>query len=159
MSLTKMYDQSYEKEFRDVFEQYWKYITNNKVTKEQIKSCQDYILKQVANQEIFMLLSIDNNTVVGFSIFQIDNEKSDWNKFTGYGFIREFFIVPTKRCKGLGKELANYTIKQLFSMSAKNIYLDTAKNAKDFWLKCGFVSTGKFDESNSNEILIYKKEK
>ena len=159
MSVIKMYNETHEKDFRDVFEQYWKYITYNKVTKEQIKSCQDYILKQVANQEIFMLLSIDNNTVVGFSIFQIDNEKSDWNKFTGYGFIREFFIVPTKRCKGLGKELAKYTTIELFSMGAKNIYLDTAKNARDFWLKCGFVSTGKFDESNSNEILIYKKEK
>lgn len=150
-----MYNELYEKDWRDVFAQYWAYITNYKVTKEQIKSCQDYILNQVIENKVFMFLCVDNNKVIGFSISQIDNENSDWNRSPGYGFIREFFILSNQRKKGCGKMLAHHTIKNLFLKGSKNIYLDTDKNAKEFWIKCGFISTGKFDEDNSNEILIY----
>lgn len=152
-----MYDKMYENDWRDVFSKYWKFVTNNKVTEEQIESCQNYILKQVFQNEVFMSLAIFDDKVIGFSIFQIDNGNSDWNKYTGYGFIREFYILPNYRKMGFGKELANFTIQHLFSVGAKNIYLDTHKSAKDFWAKCGFISTGKFDEYNSNEMLIYKK--
>lgn len=152
-----MYDKMYENDWRDVFSKYWKFVTNNKVTEEQIESCQNYILKQVFQNEVFMSLAIFDDKVIGFSIFQIDNGNSDWNKYTGYGFIREFYILPNYRKMGFGKELANFTIQHLFSVGAKNIYLDTHTSAKDFWIKCGFISTGKFDEYNSNEMLIYKK--
>ena len=155
MANIKMYDKLYEKEWRDVFAQYWIYITHNKVNEEQIKSCQDYILKQVLENKVFMSLCFNNNKVIGFSIFQIDNQNSDWEKFSGYGFIREFYILSNQRRKGYGNKLAQHTIKSLFSKGAKNIYLDTDKDAKDFWIKCGFLSTGKFDKDNSNEILIY----
>lgn len=155
MSKIKMYSAIYEKNWRNVFAQYWTWITKCKATEEQIKSCQDYILKQVSEKTVYMFLCIKNNEVVGFSISQIDNERSDWNKLTDYGFIREFYILPNHRKKGYGKILAQHTIKNLVANGAKSVYLDTDKNAKEFWIKCGFKSTGTFDEDNSNEIMVY----
>ena len=63
----------------------------------------DLIDRQCADRIIQLDLAMDEACCVGFSVYQIDTEKSDWCKRPGWGFIREFYVVPAYRKGGTGK--------------------------------------------------------
>lgn len=98
-------------------------------------------------------LAMEDNAVVGFSIYQIDRPESDWCKRPGWGFIREFYIRESCRHRGYGKRLALDSERLLIEMGAAQLYL-TSDDAIGFWEKCGYRSTG---EICSNELPILVK--
>lgn len=97
-----------------------------------------------------MRLAMEEDTVIGFSIFQIDKPESDWCKRPGWGCIREFFIHKDYRNCGYGKLLAQDSEHVLAEMGAKQLYL-TSDDAIGFWEKCGYTVT---EETCSNELPI-----
>ncbi len=101
-------------------------------------------------------MAFEREIPVGFSIFQIDRPESDWCKREGWGFIREFYVVPEYRRQRFGTELAYYSVKCLKEMDAYGLYLtcDTSSRAEAFWLSCGWVKTG---STASNHLLILEK--
>lgn len=113
----------------------------------------DLIDRQCMDETIHVAVAVENDKPIGFSVYQIDTPESDWCKRPGWGFIREFYVIPERRRIGLGTTLAQYTEGSLHSLGATKLYL-TADNAISFWQKCGWKLT---DEICSNELNILEK--
>lgn len=113
----------------------------------------DFIETQCESGCIHILLAWDGENPAGFSVYQIDMPESDWCKRPGWGFIREFYIKPEYRTKGLGTHLAACTEEALKKLGAEKLYL-TSGPAAAFWEKCGWKNTGEFC---SNDLTILEK--
>lgn len=98
-------------------------------------------------------LATESEDIIGFSVYQIDRPESDWCQRPGWGFIREFYIVPAFRKSGTGRKLALHTEKALRAMGAQRLYL-TSDSAIPFWRKCGWTLS---EEVCSNEQQILEK--
>lgn len=112
-----------------------------------------FIRQQWETGIIQILLVYDQQTPIGFSVYQIDSPASDWCKRPGWGFIREFYVMPAFRKRGTGRELAACTEAALRAMGAKNLYL-TSDQAVPFWQCCGWQLT---QELCSNDQYILEK--
>lgn len=110
-----------------------------------------FILEQWEKGILYIAVSLVDETPMGFSIYQIDNTKSDWCKRPGWGCIREFYIAPSHRHKGFGAALAAYSEKHLRALGAERLYL-TCDDAATFWEYCGYSNTHEIC-SNNLEIL------
>ncbi len=135
-------------DFKDMFNSYFIEI-GHVVPKEIliVKLLDGLILEQYKNGIISIYVMKDEN-MYGFIIFQIDNDNSDWNKRPGWGFIREFYIIPTLRNKGLGSKMIKKVECLLKEKEVKNIYLTSNKNerTKQFYIKNGYIDEGIVDE-------------
>lgn len=100
----------------------------------------DFIETQWKRGIIRIDLCMNDDRCAGFTVYQIDREESDWCKRPGWGFIREFYIIPSCRCTGAGRFLAAHTEHRLREMGADRLYL-TSTDAAPFWQKCGWVRT------------------
>lgn len=110
-----------------------------------------FIDKQWQQGIIRIDLCREGNAYIGFSVYQIDHVDSDWCKRPGWGFIREFYVVPAYRRTGIGKILAAHTEQELHKLGAARLYL-TATDAAPFWCSCGWTLTGTLC-SNGQYIL------
>ncbi len=90
--------------------------------------------------------------ILGFSVYQIDTEASDWCKRPGWGMIREFYVVPTARRRGIGRMLSDFSTAHLLRLGAAGLYLTSDPHSVQFWTSCGFRPTGTVS-SNGLEIL------
>jgi GNAT superfamily N-acetyltransferase len=70
-----------------------------------------------------IVLAHAENRHTGFGIFQIDRPESDWCKHPGWGFIREFYVEPAHRLRGLGRALCMHIESRLREMGATRAYL------------------------------------
>lgn len=113
----------------------------------------DLIDRQFTSGIIRVDLATENEIPIGFSVYQIDTAESDWCKRPGWGFIREFYVVPAYRKSGTGSALAAHTELQLRNMGTKALYL-TSTDAVPFWRKCGWRLT---EELCSNGQYILEK--
>ena len=114
----------------------------------------DLIDRQCQQKIIHVDLVMIEQTIAGFSAYQLDTPESDWCKRPGWGFIREFYVKPECRTKGFGFHLAAYTEQALKKLGAEKLYL-TSGPAAAFWEKCGWGNTG---EVCSNDLTILEKE-
>lgn len=110
-----------------------------------------FILDELRRNIVRQRLAVEDGAVIGFSVFQIDTEESDWCKRPGWGFIREFCVARAHRGRGIGRVLALDAETQLVQMGAKDIYL-TSNTAIHFWEKSGYYNTQEHC-SNDNYIL------
>lgn len=113
----------------------------------------DFIDRQHESGIIRVDLVVDGENCAGFSVYQIDAPDSDWCKRPGWGFVREFYVVPACRRKGTGRFLAFHTEKELRNLGAKQLYL-TSTDAAPFWQKCGWSLT---EALCSNDQYILEK--
>ncbi len=111
----------------------------------------DHIDRMCESGIIRVSIAFDSVTPAAFSVFQIDTPESDWCKRPGWGFIREYYVVPEYRKTGIGRNLAAYTEQELHNMGADQLYL-TSTEAAPFWCKCGWRLTHELC-SNGQYIL------
>lgn len=113
----------------------------------------DTIHSQLDTGVIRIDLAFDGSSLAGFSVYQLDTQESDWCKRPGWGFIREFYVIPEFRKHGTGRMLAQSTEQALREMGAGRLYLTTT-TAAPFWRRCGWMLTG---TRCSNGQLILEK--
>ena len=111
----------------------------------------DFIDRQCQAGLIRIDLVMEEDLCIGFSVYQIDRPESDWCKRPGWGFVREFYVVPACRGRHTGKLLAEHTEQRLHSLGTEHLYL-TSTEAALFWQKCGWTFTGELC-SNGQYIL------
>ena len=114
----------------------------------------DLIEDQHNKKIIRVSIAVHNGIPAGFSIFQIDTPESDWCKRLGWGFIREFYIIPEARHQGYGSRLAAHTEQCLRKIGAQKLYLTSDPAAIAFWQRCGWRLT---EEICSNDLNILEK--
>jgi len=113
----------------------------------------DLIDHQCQQKIIHVDLVMIEQTIAGFSVYQLDTPESDWCKRPGWGFIREFYVVPQFRKLGIGKLLAAHTESALRTLGAAHLYL-TSTDGVPFWQCCGWHLT---EELCSNDQYILEK--
>lgn len=106
------------------------------------------ILNRQNEKERWLIGIKINNTMVGFAHFKIDKSER-----IGWGYILEFYIIPSFRRRGIGKRLYNFIREEFTSYQVKDIWLTADKiNGEPFWFSLGFVDT----EETENGLKILR---
>ena len=147
------YSITYQKHLTDMMVPYMAEL-NCDVPEEIIRTkLEAFIRQQWGAGILHIAMAFDQQNPIGFTIYQIDSPASDWCKRPGWGFIREFYVIPAYRKQGIGKSLAAHTEADLRAMGTERLYL-TSDQAIPFWQRCGWRLTG---EPSSNDQYILEK--
>ncbi|KPV65077.1 MAG: Acetyltransferase (GNAT) family protein [Candidatus Bathyarchaeota archaeon BA1] len=106
------------------------------------------ILVRQEEPDRWLLLLRYENKYVGFTHVKIDNEER-----IGWGFILEFYIVPTRRKMGLGRTFFNLVADMLQANGVKDVWLLADSSAESFWHSLGFKSTGELDRETGQKVM------
>jgi len=80
--------------------------------------------------------------------------KIDKDERPGWGFILEFYIVPSKRRLGWGRRSFNLSLEILRARAVENVWLLTDQAAEKFWHSLGFEEAGEIDRETGQKIMI-----
>jgi GNAT superfamily N-acetyltransferase len=106
------------------------------------------ILKRQGEPKRWLLLLKHSNEWSGFTHVKIDEDERP-----GWGFILEFYVVPTKRRIGLGTALFNAVERILQAEGAKNVWLLPDSRSEPFWRSVGFKLSGETDEETGRNVM------
>jgi len=106
------------------------------------------ILTRQGETDRWLLLLKYENKYAGFTHVKIDNDER-----IGWGFILEFYIVPTKRKMGLGRTFFNLIADMLHAKRVKDIWLLADSASEPFWRTLGFRLTGEVDKETGQSIM------
>ena len=148
------YNAALRSQFEELLVTYFTVDLNSDIPEDIIRGkLMDLISKQTEDGVIHVAIATENDSAIGFSIYQIDSTHSDWCKRPGWGFIREFHVARSCRHRGFGSALAAYSEEKLLQLGTRRIYL-TSDDAADFWIHCGYKKT---NEICSNDLPILEK--
>ena len=115
----------------------------------------EYILPDLLAGLIKIDVLKDGENYTGFVIYQTDEIDNDWNFREGWGDIREIYVVPSMRKKGLGKFLLYTAEMKLKESGANKVYCLPAEGTENFFTACGYKKT---DEYNTElDCILYEK--
>ena len=106
------------------------------------------ILSRLGEPDRWLFLLKYKNEYVGLAHVKIDKDERP-----GWGFILEFYIIPSKRRMGLGRKFFSLIEDLLRSKGVKDVWL-LATEAIPFWCSLGFRLTGEIDKETGQKILI-----
>jgi N-acetylglutamate synthase-like GNAT family acetyltransferase len=106
------------------------------------------ILARQGEPDRWLLLLKHKNEYVGFTHVKIDKDER-----IGWGFILEFYIIPTKRKLGLGRSLFNIITKKLRARGVKDVWLLADSSSEPFWRALGFRQTGEVDKETGQNVM------
>lgn len=119
----------------------------------------DHLLDEyVVPDYISGLLSIDlideDGETVGFIIYQTDSEANEWNFKQGWGDIREIYLLPAHRRKGLGRFLLYSAEMKLKERGAEKCYALPYEEACPFFTACGYSDSGEYSEELDCPVYV-----
>ena len=91
--------------------------------------------------------------VCGFVIFQIDDILNDWNFKEGCGDVRELYVAPAFRRRGLGSALLAFAEKQLSAAGATEIYTLPVEECENFFISRGYLDSGEYCAEAGNKVF------
>lgn len=106
------------------------------------------ILARQGEPDRWLLLLKYENEYAGFAHVKIDKDER-----VGWGFILEFYMVPTKRKIGLGRKFFNSIADILQAKGVKDVWLLTDSSAESFWHSLGFKLNGEIDKETGQNIM------
>lgn len=115
----------------------------------------EYIIPDLLAGLIKIDVLKDGETFAGFVIYQIDDIDNEWNKKEGWGDIREIYVIPSLRRKGLGKFLLYTAEFKLKESGADKCYALPNEAAEIFFNACGYEKGNEYDEET--ECFVYNK--
>ena len=123
------------------------------VIKDKIIDAQ--VLKDFELGDTYLDLLILDGVARGFIIYQIDSERSDWNKRTGFGFIRELYVDRNYRKCGYGSMLLK-NAEDMLRGKTNGVYLtsDEKPYVKDFYIRNGYTNEHIRDDYNNDEYFV-----
>lgn len=104
----------------------------------------DYIVPDVLSGTLKVDLIHDEGKFAGFSIYQIDELTSDMCVREGAGDLREIFIIPPLRRRGLGRFLLYSAEMKLSESGAKGGVCVPCESAAGFFTACGYSKTAQY---------------
>lgn len=106
----------------------------------------EYVICDLLAGLIKIELIKDGETFAGFVIYQIDDIDNEWNKKEGWGDIREIYVVPPLRCRGLGRFLLYTAEFKLRESGADKCYALPSEGSEKFFEACGYAKSREYDE-------------
>ncbi len=139
-------------EFCRLFDSYYKELDCDDDTAHLLD---EYVLPDCLAGLIRIYMIYENDEAAGFVIFQIDDIDNDWNLKEGWGDIREIYISPSHRRKGLGKFLLYSAEMFLKENGADRAYCLPYKKAEQFFTDCGYKKTDVYN--GDFDCFVYEK--
>ena len=129
--------------FEELFKQYYAELGCADDTAHLVD---EYIIPDMLASLLHIDLIADDGEISGFVIYQIDDINNDWNLKEGWGDIREIYISPSRRRKGLGKFLLYSAEMKLKEAGAKKAYCLPYESAVPFFTSCGYADSSEYCE-------------
>ena len=139
--------------FSNLFREYFQELGINlkgdtKVWEEMNNDMNKYDIKT------FVLLEDDE--VIGFSMFQVDTKENPWCMYEGAGDIREFYVKPAYRNNGYGTSMFELVKDYFIKLGIEEIYITTSLDDGElFWIRQGFQDTGIINSKNKLKEFVY----
>lgn len=140
LKLYPLKDTSAEK-FRRLFSSYYNEIDADEDTDHLVD---EYIIADYKAGLLFVDLLDDGDDTVGFIIWQTDDITNDFNFKEGWGDIREIYVVPAARGKGLGKFMLYAAEMKLYERGVRQVYTLPLEQAENFFAACGYKDSGEY---------------
>lgn len=142
-----------EKTFRKLFADYYQELGCEDDTEHLLD---EYVLPDCIAGLISIDLLDEDGGTVGFVIYQIDGIENEWCLKEDLGDIREIYITPSSRRRGLGKFMLYTAEMKLRERGATSAYTLPYEGAVPFFTACGYADSGEYcDELDCN---VYVKE-
>lgn len=116
---------------------------------------EEYVLPDLLAGLIKIELIEDGPAYAGFIVYQKDDIDNDWNYKEGWGDVREIYILPDFRGKGLGKFLLYTAEMKLRESGADRAYCLPAEGSEGFFLACGYEKTDAY--CDDLDCFVYEK--
>ncbi|MDR1704021.1 MAG: GNAT family N-acetyltransferase [Clostridiales bacterium] len=125
----------------------------DKVPKRFIPKLLEIIAEETSKYKEWLYLCGKGSEFIGFCLFQIDTPDNPMCKREGWGFIREFYVIPSYRHKGYARQMCIFAENKILEYKPAGIYLTAdPNNGIPFWRAMGYSYSNKVDEKNQNEI-------
>lgn len=144
MEIVKL-TKNYYKEFKKLFTAYY---TELDCDDDCAHLLDEYVLPDFEAELIEIYLAVDGG-VKGFIIFQRDDIDNDWNFKEGWGDIRELYVAPENRTKGLGSALMSFAEGRL----GGKIYALPTEESEGFFTRLGFSDSGEYCAELDNKVF------
>jgi len=108
------------------------------------------IAESLAQGDFWVYLAQEKDGLCGFVIAQVDGEGKDWCKRPGWGFIRELYVLPSHRGRGIAGKLVRRAEASMLQASASQVYLTT--DLTGFWEAMGYTNSGEVYPGNGGKI-------
>lgn len=89
----------------------------------------------------------------GFVIYQIDDVINDWCFLEGWGDLREIYVAPAYRRKGLGRAMVAFACEELKKSGATRVYTLPVEESESFFTICGFADCGNYCPEADNKVF------
>lgn len=130
-------------DFEKLFEQYYTELDCGEDVKHLLD---EYIIADCLAGLIKIDLIYEDGGLAGFAIYQIDETDNDWNLKEGWGNVREIYVSPSFRRRGLGKFLLYTAEMKLRESGAEKAYCLPYEKAESFFTACGYKKTAAYCE-------------
>ena len=110
------------------------------------KFLQSILARQGEPYRWLQLLKYEGDCI-GFVHAKIDHDDRP-----GWGYILEFYIVPSKRRSGWGRELFNHIVGILRQEGIREVWLTSNADAQAFWCSLGFKVTR--EEEHGQKVMV-----
>ena len=129
---------------------------NRKTPYDIIQKVTQGMIKMQGPFDRHLELCYENDTLIGFFYCKVDHLGHKGFIKPEYGYIMEFYVIPSFRRQGYGKAMFE-RIESLFrSHAAQRMYLTADPvTGKPFWEALGFANSG--EVSPENGLDIYEK--
>lgn len=143
------YDSKYDEQIKDLLVELQEYVVSidkygyNILIDEYREKYFKETMKEVSEKEGKILLSVEDNKVIGLVIGIINNYEENSYEFKApkRGRITELIVSKKYRIKGCGKLLVSEIENYLKSIGCKAVLIEVFaynENAKEFYLKKGY---------------------
>ena len=138
-------------EFTEMFKEYYAELDCADDTKHLVD---EYILPDMLASLLHIDLIEDDGQISGFIIYQIDDIDNDWNLKEGWGDIREIYVIPSRRRRGLGKFLLYTAEMKLKEAGAEKSYCLPYEEAVPFFTACGYSASSEYSEELECTVFV-----
>lgn len=126
------------RQFYKLFSDYYQELGCDEDTEHLLD---EYVVADCKAGLLSICLIDDDEETVGFAIYQTDRPENEWCEKEGWGNIRELYIAPASRGKGLGTFLLKTCEMFLGESGAKNCYCLPADGTEGFFISCGYAES------------------
>ncbi|MCD8307084.1 MAG: GNAT family N-acetyltransferase [Clostridia bacterium] len=139
-------------DFEPLFKAYYEELDCEDDAQETLDG---YVMPDIMAGMIFVDLIYEDDVPCGFAIRQTDDIDNDWCWREGWGDIREMYIAPGFRRRGLGRFLLYTAEMKLREAGATQAYCLPVPEAEGFFAACGYAKTDQYD--TDTECYVFEK--
>lgn len=114
---------------------------------------EELVLPDLIAERFSVAVAEEDGKIVGFIIYQIDEFLNPWHFKEGFGDVRELFVLPAFRRRGLGSALLKFAENALKTEGAEGIYTLPVEESESFFLNRGYADTGEYCSGLDNKVF------